>query len=83
MLSLFHFAVYVIYIQPMTAKKSKSTKKQPRALVQVWITPKAKAELERKAARQGLQVASYLRQVIYALISADDESALIEHYGKL
>lgn len=68
----------------MPAKKSKPIeKKQGRALVQVWITPKAKRELEEKAAKQGLQVASYLRQVVYALIAADDEAALIERYGKL
>jgi len=52
----------------MPAKKSKPIeKKQGRALVQVWITPKAKRELEEKAAKEGLQVASFVRRWIYQI----------------
>lgn len=41
--------------------------------MQVWITGKAKGLLKQKADNAGLQVASYIRQMIYSDISSFGE----------
>lgn len=56
----------------LAKKKAKTVKEESRALVQVWVTPKAKRALAEKAAKEGLQVASYVRRLIYCDICTDD-----------
>lgn len=52
----------------MPAKKNQQSKpvEPKRKLVQVWLDPKVAALLKHKAEGRGLEVPSYLRQMIYA-----------------